>query len=159
MHQAQSPKAIPGLDRSKQNKTQRVHVGVWYMLRAQRGSHIPTLRAKSIPYSYMDPLGKASSRSSFSGWLWRCFRRLIILAKMLEGLRWLAEHLASPPQASKGIGVCNDVFACPFALVCERPSPSVISSCPGFKVAAPMRRRSRTRSRCRKVQIEDGTEP
>ena len=37
--------------------TQRVHVGIWYILRAHRGSHIPTLRAKYIPYSYMDPLG------------------------------------------------------------------------------------------------------
>ena len=38
--------------------TQRVHVGIWYVLRAQRGSHIPTLRPKYIPYSYMDPLGQ-----------------------------------------------------------------------------------------------------
>ena len=37
--------------------SQRVHVGIWYILRAQRGSHIPTLRAKYTPYSYMDPLG------------------------------------------------------------------------------------------------------
>ena len=36
---------------------QRVHVGIWYILRAQRGSHIPTLRPKYIPYTYMDPLG------------------------------------------------------------------------------------------------------
>ena len=41
--------------------TQRVHVGIWYILRAQRGSHIPTVRAKYIPYSYMDPLGNTSS--------------------------------------------------------------------------------------------------
>ena len=33
------------------------NVAIWYILRAQRGSHIPTLRAKYIPYSYMDPLG------------------------------------------------------------------------------------------------------
>ena len=38
--------------------TQRVHVGIWYILRAQRGSHIPTLRPKYIPYTYMDPLGQ-----------------------------------------------------------------------------------------------------
>ena len=38
--------------------SQRVHVGIWYILRAQRGSHIPTLRPKYTPYSYMDPLGK-----------------------------------------------------------------------------------------------------
>ena len=36
---------------------QRVHVGKWYILRAQWGSHIPTLRPKYIPYSFMDPLG------------------------------------------------------------------------------------------------------
>ena len=36
---------------------QRVHVGIWYILRAQRGSHIPTLKPKHTPYSYMDPLG------------------------------------------------------------------------------------------------------
>ena len=40
-----------------QGCTQRVHIGIWYILRAQRGSHIPTLRPKYIPYSYMDPLG------------------------------------------------------------------------------------------------------
>ena len=39
------------------NLTQRVHVGIWYILRAKRGSHIPTLRPKYLPYSYMDPLG------------------------------------------------------------------------------------------------------
>ena len=39
------------------NLTQRVHVGIWYILRAQRGSHLPTLRPKHIPYTYMDPLG------------------------------------------------------------------------------------------------------
>ena len=38
---------------------QRVHLGIWYILRAQRGSHILTFRPKYIPYSYMDPLGKA----------------------------------------------------------------------------------------------------
>ena len=37
---------------------QRVHVGIWYILRAQKCSHIPTLRSKYIPYTYMDPLGK-----------------------------------------------------------------------------------------------------
>ena len=29
----------------------------YMVLRAQRGSHIPTLRPKYIAYSYMDPLG------------------------------------------------------------------------------------------------------
>ena len=42
--------------------TQRVHVSIWYILRAPKGSHIPTLRAKYIPYSYMDPLGKGLFR-------------------------------------------------------------------------------------------------
>ena len=37
--------------------SQRVHVGIWYILSTQRGSHIPTLRPKYIPYTYMDPLG------------------------------------------------------------------------------------------------------
>ena len=36
----------------------RFHVGIWYILRAQRGYHIPTLRPKYIPYSYIDPLGQ-----------------------------------------------------------------------------------------------------
>ena len=40
-----------------QAQSQRVHVGVWYILRAQRGSHIPTLKPKYMPYNYMDPLG------------------------------------------------------------------------------------------------------
>ena len=37
---------------------QRVHEGLWYIhiLRAQRGSNIPTLRSKYMPRSYMDPL-------------------------------------------------------------------------------------------------------
>ena len=39
--------------------SQRVHVGIWYILRAQRGSHIPTLRPKYILLTYMDPLGLA----------------------------------------------------------------------------------------------------
>ena len=53
---AQSAYHAPGLQRK--HEAQRVHVGIWYILRAQRGSHIPTLRAKYIPYSYMDPLGR-----------------------------------------------------------------------------------------------------
>ena len=40
-------------------KAQRVHVGIRYILRAQRGSYIPTLRPKYIPFTYMDPLGRA----------------------------------------------------------------------------------------------------
>ena len=38
-------------------QSQRVHVGIWYILRPQRGSHIPTLRPKYIPHTYMDPFG------------------------------------------------------------------------------------------------------
>ena len=36
--------------------SQKVHVGTWCILRAQRGSHIPTLRPKYTPHSYMDLL-------------------------------------------------------------------------------------------------------
>ena len=39
------------------DSSQMVHVGIWYILKAQRGSHIPTLRPKYLPYSHMDPLG------------------------------------------------------------------------------------------------------
>ena len=39
-------------------RVQGVHVAIWFILRAQRGSHIPTLRAKYIPYTYMDPLDR-----------------------------------------------------------------------------------------------------
>ena len=53
------PRAIFGV-------SQRVHVGTWYTLRAQSGSHIPTLRARYIPYSYMDPLGLGSAPTSYS---------------------------------------------------------------------------------------------
>ena len=55
------PDLEPGVDENPgampDSLTQRVHVGIWYILWAQRGSHIPTLRAEFIPYSYMDPLG------------------------------------------------------------------------------------------------------
>ena len=34
------------------------NAGIWHILRAQRGSHIPTLRPKHIPYTYVDPLGQ-----------------------------------------------------------------------------------------------------
>ena len=37
--------------------SQRVHVGIWHILRPQGGSHIPTLRPKYIPCTYVDPLG------------------------------------------------------------------------------------------------------
>ena len=41
--------------------TQRFHVAIWYILRAQRCSHITTLGPKYIPYSYMEPLGHPKS--------------------------------------------------------------------------------------------------
>ena len=44
-----------------------VPVGIWYILRAQRGSHIPTLKPKYIPYNYMDPFGLDSSLVEGSG--------------------------------------------------------------------------------------------
>ena len=47
------------------NIPQRVHVGIWYILKAKRGSHIPTLRPKYLPYSYMDPLGSLLLAISF----------------------------------------------------------------------------------------------
>ena len=43
---------------------QRLHVGIWYILRAQNGSHITTLGPKYIPYNYMEPLG---SRRGLAG--------------------------------------------------------------------------------------------
>ena len=51
------PDQLPELQ-AQASMTQRVHVGIWYILRAQRGSHIPTLKPKYIPYNYMDPLGE-----------------------------------------------------------------------------------------------------
>ena len=47
--------------------TQGVHVGIWYILRAQRGSHIPTLRPKYIPYTYMDPLHQQGTAADDKG--------------------------------------------------------------------------------------------
>ena len=40
-------------------QTPRVHVNIWYILEAQRGSHIPTLRSNS----YMDPVGEEASKT------------------------------------------------------------------------------------------------
>ena len=51
------PRVSKGPKHAQVYDTQRVHVGIWYILRAQRGSHMPTPRPKYIPYSYMDPLG------------------------------------------------------------------------------------------------------
>ena len=45
-------------------RTQRVHVGIWYILRAQRGSHIPTLRPKYIPYTYNRPCEGSADREA-----------------------------------------------------------------------------------------------
>ena len=40
-----------------------------YILRAQRVSHIPTLRPKYTPYSYMDPLGSILSPAQSASWI------------------------------------------------------------------------------------------
>ena len=37
--------------------SQSLDVAIWYILKAQRGSHITTLGPKYIPCSYMEPLG------------------------------------------------------------------------------------------------------
>ena len=37
--------------------TQRLHVALWYILRAQNASHITTLGPKYIPKNYMEPMG------------------------------------------------------------------------------------------------------
>ena len=42
--------------------TQKVHVGIWHILKAQTSSHIPTLRPKYLPYSYMDLLAHQTER-------------------------------------------------------------------------------------------------
>ena len=52
------PPIIPWKEHEIASITQRVHVGIWYILRAQRGSHIPTFRPKYILYTYIDPLGQ-----------------------------------------------------------------------------------------------------
>ena len=79
--------------------TQRVHVGIWYILRAQGGSHIPTLRPKYIPYTYIDPLGRSYHAR-------KPFRRSKIYGarqRFDEPNRVLAsEHLPSP----KGLCRC-----------------------------------------------------
>ena len=49
----------------REEVSQRVHVGIWYILKAQRGSQITTLRPKYLPYSYMDPLGMIFAATSY----------------------------------------------------------------------------------------------
>ena len=44
--------------------SQRVHVGIWSILKVQRGSHRTTLGLKYILYSYMDPLGQETQACS-----------------------------------------------------------------------------------------------
>ena len=44
---------------------QRVHVSIWYILRAQRGSHIPTLRPKYIPYTWTLRVGVSPKHWSY----------------------------------------------------------------------------------------------
>ena len=48
--------------------SQRVQVGIWYVLRIQRVSHIPTLRPKHIPYTYMDPVGHSDTNAGLGTW-------------------------------------------------------------------------------------------
>ena len=40
---------------------QTLHVAIWYILRAQRGSHRTTLGPKYISCSYMQPLGSGTN--------------------------------------------------------------------------------------------------
>ena len=47
--------------------SQRVHVGIWYILRAQRASEIPTIRPKYKPYSNMDPWSLGVQEQSIEG--------------------------------------------------------------------------------------------
>ena len=51
--------------------SQRLHVAIWYILRAQNGSHMPTLGPKYTPYSYMEPLG-------FRVWAMRPYKFLLV---------------------------------------------------------------------------------
>ena len=70
--------------------TQRVHVGIWYILRAQKGSHMTTLGPKYIPYEgkipqkgvEQHPLDVANVRSlkCVLGYVYR------------EGVYWLQLH-------------------------------------------------------------------
>ena len=43
---------------------QKVHVGIWYMRRARRGSHVGALEPKYVLYEYMDTLGLNPKRKS-----------------------------------------------------------------------------------------------
>ena len=49
------------------HSSQRVHVGIWYILRAQRNSQILTLRPKYIPLYLRGPFG-VSCGGSLGGW-------------------------------------------------------------------------------------------
>ena len=52
--------SVSGISSSNYYYSQRVHVGIWYILRTQRCTHIPTLRSKYIPCSYIHgPFGIA----------------------------------------------------------------------------------------------------
>ena len=97
--------AVARLHSKLDGMTQRVHVGIWYVLRAQRGIHIPTLRPKYIPYTYMDPLGErgcldytsecllqaASARVSYISWV------LPLSNSWITILLWLYTALSRTP--------------------------------------------------------------
>ena len=51
------------------------------MFRAQRGSHIPTLKRKYIPYNYMDPLGRLGRFR-----LNRCQKKLVRIGVCFGGM-------------------------------------------------------------------------
>ena len=54
MNETSSTKSLTSL---KEANAQRLHVALWYILRAQNGSLMTTLGPKYIPYNYMEPLG------------------------------------------------------------------------------------------------------
>ena len=74
---------------------QRVHVGIWYILRAQRGSHIPTLRPKYIPYTYMDPLGSTFTPNPARNLDNGAFVEVLYCDNPLAGSMPLRQHLPS----------------------------------------------------------------
>ena len=88
-------------------QSQRVHVGIWYILRAQRDPHIPTLRPKYIPYSYTDPSGSVGHLDpSFSDEL------LTRLAPMLGRRQtWICVFLPQRVQSTFMVqGFCSSNF-------------------------------------------------
>ena len=85
--------------------SQRVHVGIWYILRAQKGSHIPTLRPKYVPYTYMDPLGNIQNLHELRGLAFslkkqalQATRGTILPSRYLRGLRLIPSLYKAPCQ-------------------------------------------------------------